>query len=139
VPVPIRTFGDIIDDNSLTVLPDLVAYRSVDFQFTAGFQSEINLVQDRASDPFVIRNARDYREPHAGRPGDHLQDRGHGSNAGYAFNVVRRVLRHEDEPGAVWWCRPMAWSATASWEPNWLAIFGWQGVARNLLLTINLA
>src|SRR3954454_20520152 len=69
-----RIFADIVDDNSLTALPDLMADRGLDLELVTGLQPERKFVTRGTCDPAVLGDAGNGRKPHAGGPADHVED-----------------------------------------------------------------
>ena len=64
----------VIDDDGLAVLSDLVADRGFEPQFAAFFQTEVDVVTNRAAHPLLRRDAGDGNEAHARHPGDDIQN-----------------------------------------------------------------
>src|SRR3954452_1173847 len=67
-------FADIVDDNSLTALPNLMADRGLDLELVTGLQPERKFVTRGTCDPPVLGDARNGRKPHTGGPADHVED-----------------------------------------------------------------
>jgi hypothetical protein len=75
----------MVDGDGFEMSVDLAADCRLDFQFAAGRQSEIDIVEHSAGDPPVVRYPRDSREPHAGCSADDIED---GRHSLYPANRV---------------------------------------------------
>jgi hypothetical protein len=67
--------------------PDLVAERGLDRQFVAGFQSEAHPIQNLASDPPVLGDARYRRKAHAGRLAGDFENGADGGDRLNRFDI----------------------------------------------------
>lgn len=92
VMIPIfGIFGNIVDGDGRSVLPDFMADRRFDFQLTARLQTETDFVLDGTADPPVFGHASDGGKTHAGRAAEDFEDRGDGLDLLDQENIVGKV------------------------------------------------
>ena len=89
-----RIFGDMIDDDGVAALPDFIADRSPNLEFTARLEAERDVVAHVARDPAILGNAGDRSEAHPCCPTHDIEDRGDCLDAVDSGDILVEIVGH---------------------------------------------
>ena len=84
----------MIDDNRFTALTNLVTDRGLDLEFAARLQTEMNVVENAASYPAILRDPGHGGKSHPGGPAHNIENSWNTVDVAYGIDVRLEFACH---------------------------------------------